>query len=290
MAKRMRHLRKNVVFPAGLSLAITPFAVRSAFCAPGDEWIMTLREPPAPGAAHSSRPVTEACHGFVSGHPGRPFVVAQLGQALDGRIATVSGESRWINGGAALDHLHRLRAAVDAVLVGVGTVVADNPRLDVRRVEGPSPARVVVDPRGRVPVDALVFRDDGIRRIVIRGRHAAVPPGVEELVVPADANGALPPMAILAALKHAGFARVLVEGGAATISRFIDAETVDRLHILMGQVIIGAGPTGLSLQPRPRLSDALRPRIAAYPLDDGDVLFDCDFRKGEGRGANHGGA
>ncbi len=69
----------------------------------------------------------------------RPFVVAQLGQSLDGRIALPSGESRDINGAAALDHLHRLRAAVDAVIVGVGTVTADDPQLTVRRVGEETP-------------------------------------------------------------------------------------------------------------------------------------------------------
>ena len=72
-----------------------------------------------------------------SAPPDHPFVVAQLGQSLDGRIATISGDSRGISGPAALDHLHALRAAVDAVIVGVGTVIADDPRLTVRRVDGP---------------------------------------------------------------------------------------------------------------------------------------------------------
>src|SRR3954454_19347186 len=84
----------------------------------------------------------------------RPFVVAQLGQSLDGRIATSTGASRSINGTCALDHLHRLRAHVDAVIVGVGTVIADNPMLTVRRVPGPNPARVFIDPHGRLPETA----------------------------------------------------------------------------------------------------------------------------------------
>ena len=80
----------------------------------------------------------------------RPFVIAQLGQSLNGRIVTISGESRDINGAAALDHLHRLRAHVDAVVVGAGTIVADDPQLSVRRVAGKSPARVAIDPKGRL--------------------------------------------------------------------------------------------------------------------------------------------
>ena len=75
------------------------------------------------------------------------IAVGQIGQSLDGRIATPTGHSHYINGPAGLDHLHRLRALVDAVLVGVGTAIADDPQLTVRRVAGPNPARVVLDPK-----------------------------------------------------------------------------------------------------------------------------------------------
>src|SRR2546430_15216721 len=84
-----------------------------------------------------------------------------------GRIATVTGHSKYINGPAGLAHLHRLRALVDGVLVGIGTAVADDPQLTVRRVAGPSPARIVLDPRGRLPPDARVLTADGTRRIVV---------------------------------------------------------------------------------------------------------------------------
>src|SRR6266850_6732728 len=96
-------------------------------------------------------------------------IVGQLGQSLDGRIATESGHSKYINGPAGLVHLHRLRALVDAVVVGVGTAVADDPQLTVRRVAGPSPARVVVDPNGRLPPTARLFDADGVRRLVLTG-------------------------------------------------------------------------------------------------------------------------
>ena len=94
-------------------------------------------------------------------------VIAQIGQSLDGRIATHSGHSHYINGIAGRAHLHRLRALVDAVVVGVGTVVADDPQLTVRLVPGPNPARVVLDPRGRLPVQARVLSEDGSRRVVV---------------------------------------------------------------------------------------------------------------------------
>lgn len=208
--------------------------------------------------------------------PRRPFVVAQLGQSLDGRIATVSGESRWINGEGALDHLHALRACVDAVLVGVGTVIADDPRLDVRRVAGRSPARVVIDPRGRMPAGSRCLQDDGVRRFVIRGATGGTCAGAEEIVVP-ERDGALSPDGIVAALFSRGLRRILVEGGAATISRFIDAGCVDRLHLLVAPVIIGSGKPGLDMQPVAALSQARRPPTRIHVLGGSDVLFDCDL-------------
>ena len=211
---------------------------------------------------------------------GRIFAIGQLGQSLDGRIATPSGESRWINRDPALDHLHGLRARVHAVLVGIGTVLADNPRLDVRRCPGPHPARVILDPRGRLPADALVLRADGVRRIVIRraGMGGPLPPGVETLAPP-EREGPWRPRDILTVLAEAGLRHILVEGGAQTLSRFIEDDALDRLHLLVAPVIIGAGQTGIDLPPPPSLAAARRPLTRALPLGGGEILFDCDMRR-----------
>src|SRR5262252_3414526 len=103
------------------------------------------------------------------------LVVGQIGQSLDGRAATATGHSHYINGSDGLDHLHRLRAIMDAVVVGVGTALADDPLLTVRRVAGPHPARVIIDPNGRLPATARAFRDDGVRRLVIAAQEAPYP-------------------------------------------------------------------------------------------------------------------
>ena len=94
-------------------------------------------------------------------------VVGQIGQSLDGRIATASGHSKYINGPAGIEHLHRLRALVDIIVVGVGTAIADDPQLTVRQVSGPQPVRAVIDPNGRLGSDARLFADDGVRRLLI---------------------------------------------------------------------------------------------------------------------------
>ncbi len=216
--------------------------------------------------------------GFDTAPSTRPFVVAQLGQSLDGRIATLTGHSKYINRSAALDHLHRLRAQVDAVVVGVGTVVADDPLLTVRRVPGRSPARVVIDAGARLPADAKCLADDGVRRIVLRAEPSAVPDGVEQLLVRRLGPAALSPHAIVETLFEAGLKRILIEGGARTISLFLEHRAVDRLHVLVAPMIIGSGVPGIELPPISVVDDALRPVTRVHQLPDGDVLFDCDLR------------
>jgi len=214
----------------------------------------------------------------------RPFVVAQLGQSLDGRIATLSGESQWINKDEALIHVHRVRAAVDAVIVGVGTVVADDPMLNVRRVPGRNPARVVIDPKGRMPATAKLLAEDGARRIIVRAVGCTQPAvaGTETIEVAASDDGAISPQGIIAALFQLGLRTFLVEGGAGTVSSFIDGRAVDRLHVLVAPVILGSGKPGLTLKPIARLKQALRPTADVHVLADGDVLFDCDMRISHG--------
>lgn len=205
------------------------------------------------------------------------MVVGQIGQSIDGRIATVTGHSKYINGPAGLDHLHRLRALVDAVLVGVRTAITDDPQLTVRRVAGQSPARIVLDPKGRLAPDSRVLADDGIRRIVIvaEGAHPQIRPEVEIVALPAP-SGEIEPAAILKALAERGMRRVLIEGGAHTVSRFIAAGCLDRLHVVVAPIIIGAGPSGVTLKPIARADDALRSPMRAHLIGE-EVLFDCDL-------------
>lgn len=239
-------------------------------------------------AESPSDQTAEAVFAAISGAPeGRPFVVAQLGQSLDGRIATLNGHSKYINRWAALDHLHRLRAEVDAVVVGVGTVVADDPLLTVRRVPGRSPVRVVIDAGGRLPHGARCLDDDGVRRIVLRAEPRPTPAGVEEMLVGRAEGGGLCPLSMVEALHAAGCRRILVEGGARTISLFLQHRAVDRLHVLVAPMIIGSGVPGIELPPISLVDDALRPTTHVHPLADGDVLFDCDLRSAASGSHDH---
>jgi len=204
-------------------------------------------------------------------------VIAQIGQSLDGRIATATGHSKYINGPAGLLHLHRLRSLVDAVVIGVGTALADDPQLTVRRVEGPHPARVVLDPNGRLPASAKVLADDGVRRLLVttEGTRCALPPGVDVVNVPMT-DGTMSPQAVLAALAARGLTRILIEGGADTVSRFLHAGCLDRLHVMVAPIILGSGRPSFALPPVERCDQALRAPVRLFPLDD-DVLFDCDL-------------
>lgn len=208
----------------------------------------------------------------------RPFLFGQVGQSLDGRIATVTGDARDISGREGLCHLHRCRALSDAVIVGVRTALLDDPRLTVRRVDGPDPARVVIDPKGRLPDSASVFDATGARRVIIQSCGRRRPAGVEVIEIVAKA-GWIGPTEIAAALARSGLHHVLVEGGGVTLSRFLDAGLLARLHVAIAPLIIGAGPAGLSTAPVARLADALRPEMHVYGLDT-DVVFDCDFAGG----------
>jgi riboflavin-specific deaminase-like protein len=206
------------------------------------------------------------------------MVVGQIGQSIDGRIATVTGHSKYINGPAGLDHLHRLRALVDAVLVGVRTAITDDPLLTVRRVAGQSPARIVLDPNGRLSPDARVLAEDGVRRLVLtaEGVRSPVRGDIETVVLPAP-EGQIAPAAILAALAARGMRRILIEGGANTVSRFIAAGCLDRLHVVVAPIIIGAGPSGVTLKPIARADEAMRCSPMRAHLLGEEVLFDCDL-------------
>ena len=205
------------------------------------------------------------------------LVVGQIGQSLDGRAATATGHSRYINGAEGLDHLHRLRALMDAVVVGVGTALVDDPLLTVRRVAGPHPARVVIDPNGRLPAAARAFRDDGVRRLVITAEDAGTQPpaGIERVALP-SAQGRLDPCDILRSLAARGLWRILIEGGPATVARFLEARCLDRLHVVVAPIILGGGRSSLDLTPITRCEEALRPHTVTHVLGN-EVLFDCDL-------------
>ena len=202
-------------------------------------------------------------------------VVGQIGQSIDGRVATTTGRSHYINCPAGISHLHRLRALVDVVIIGVGTACADDPQLTVRRVCGPNPIRVVVDPHGRLSSDARLLSGDAKTILITADGTDRKLAGVEILSLPAT-DGHISPSVILAGLAKLGLRRMLVEGGANTVSRFLQAGCLDRLHVVIAPLILGAGRPSFAFGAIDRLEEAMRPPVRTHQLDH-DMLLDCDL-------------
>jgi diaminohydroxyphosphoribosylaminopyrimidine deaminase/5-amino-6-(5-phosphoribosylamino)uracil reductase len=222
----------------------------------------------------------------------KPWVVAQLGQSLDGFVATATGDSYYVNGPHGLLHLHRLRALCDAVLVGAGTVAIDNPQLTTRRVPGPQPVRVVMDPTARLDGRSRVFCDaqapslwvcDARHAIKARerldattGPHPAEVLAVDDLIDEGAPCPAYRPEHAIAALARRGLRLLFVEGGGTTVSRFFTAGALDRLHLVVAPVLIGNGRRGLRAPAHDVMADCPRPPTRTLPLGE-DVLWDLDL-------------
>ena len=173
-----------------------------------------------------------------------------------------------------------------AVVVGVGTVNADNPLLTVRHVAGRNPVRVVLDPRGRARAEANLFHDGAAPTVHLLGEDLApacarLPDRLVRVGLPRTESG-FAPAAVLEGLAGAGCRRVLVEGGGLTVSRFVQAGAIDRLHLLVAPLLIGSGRPGLVLPPIDALDEALRPVCRQFRCG-GDTLFDLDFDGAHGR-------
>jgi riboflavin-specific deaminase-like protein len=222
------------------------------------------------------------------------LVIGQLGQSLDGRIATTNGHSHYVTGPESLVHLHRLRALVDAVVVGAGTVLADDPQLTVRHCPGPNPLRVVLDPLRKLPLQRRLFCDGQAPTLVLASIPApALAPDPEAAPVPepdpaagrtetallsvSDDGSGFAPAEVLSLLAARGAQRILVEGGGITVSRFLAAGALDRLHVVVAPMLIGSGRPGLTLPAIDHLDQALRPAHRRESLGE-DVLYELQLR------------
>jgi len=184
---------------------------------------------------------------LTSRRTGRPFVTWKYAATLDGRSAAADGSSRWITSEASRADVHRLRAAADAVVAGVGTVLADDPRLDAR-TEDPTavqPLRVVVDSHGRTPLTARALAGPE-PALVVTGPLATDPGHPRRREVPLDDDGRVDLSATLRALQEEhGVVSVLLEGGPALAGAFLRHGLVDRVVGYVAPALLGAGPAAL---------------------------------------------
>ncbi|MEO8680255.1 MAG: RibD family protein [Vicinamibacterales bacterium] len=209
----------------------------------------------------------------------RPLTVGHLGQSLDGFIATHTGDSRFVTGDSNLLHLHRMRALCDAVVVGAGTVAADDPQLTTRHVTGTHPLRVIFDPGRRLTPTFGLFTDQTAPTLYLCEK-SRLKPGESRIghatAVGIDEGPEGGVADLLRLVRARGCSRVFVEGGGVTVSAFLEANLLDRLQIAIAPVIIGNGRPAIRMAAPERLRDCLRPGYRVFQMG-GDVLFDCEM-------------
>lgn len=209
---------------------------------------------------------------------GRPLVTLKLALTLDGRLAAPDGSARWITSDRTRRRVHLRRAEVDAVMVGAGTVIADDPALTARDVEAKGqPARVIVDARGKVAPNARVFEMQGEAIVATTDSSSHdrqtewKEAGAEVLVLPPQNEG-VDLEALLSGLAARGWLEVYCEGGAALATSLLRRGLVDRLELHLGPVLVGEGGPAIGSLGIDSLDDAQRWRVQEAELEDGDVV------------------
>lgn len=232
-------------------------------------------------ALDATPPDVAALMGPVRPWPDRPYVVLKYAQTLDGRIATASGDSKWISCEAERTVSHALRAACDAVMVGIDTVVRDDPQLTVRMVPGSSPLRVILDSTLRMPREAKVLGDHAgtivfttdqsspLLRQWLAERHVAVN-------VVDSGPGGVDVVQVLRVLRDGGIASLLIEGGAKVITSLLSARVVDRVVVALAPTIVGDGTQAVGDLGVDRIVDGIRLENRFACSIDADVLVGFD--------------
>jgi riboflavin-specific deaminase-like protein len=239
--------------------------------------------------AGSSHPDPGDLLGSIRPTPSRPYIAVKYAQSIDGRIATRKGDSKWISGEGERTISHALRARCDAVMVGIGTVLNDDPQLTVRMVEGASPIRVVLDSSLRIPLDARILDDEAATMVLTTS--AADPAKVVELerrdvavrVVPREPEGIdLPAASSL--LRSAGVRSLLVEGGGRVITALLAASLVDRVIVACAPRILGTGIEAVGDLGTGRVMDGITLIDRCIRVLEDDVLmaWDVSFPEAEG--------
>jgi diaminohydroxyphosphoribosylaminopyrimidine deaminase/5-amino-6-(5-phosphoribosylamino)uracil reductase len=215
---------------------------------------------------------------------GLPFVTIKYAQSLDGRIATATGDSRWISSELSLTLAHRLRHEHDAIMVGIGTVLADDPRLTVRLVEGRDPLRIIVDSRLRIPITARVLAEGAAHRTLVVTTEASDPRrvgeleqlGAEVLVLATGRNpSGVGLVDLLEALGQRRLGSILVEGGSRIITSFLASHAVDRIVTVVAPKIIGSGVDAVGDLDIAELKNAITFSTVKVRRLGPDVVFDC---------------
>ncbi len=216
---------------------------------------------------------------------GRPLVILKFAQTLDGRIATSSGDSRWISSEKFLRLVHQLRATNDAIMVGVGTIIADDPQLTVRRIKGRNPVRIVLDATLRIPSEARVLKNQELALTILATTSRANEPklsrlremGIEVIVNPEDDKGEVDLKHLLGVLGKRGIASVLVEGGSGVITSFLRQSLADRLVIAVAPKIMGKGIEAVAELGITEVSQSLKLSYQRVFRRGDDLVIEANF-------------
>lgn len=213
---------------------------------------------------------------------GIPFVTLKFAQTLDGRIATQTGHSQWISSEATLNLAHKMRSIHDAIMVGVGTVIQDNPQLTVRRTEGKTPLRIIPDSHLRIPLSSHVLNDSYTQNTLIATTSAAnrdkireiQNKGVKVLVMGRDKYGRVSFPELLKKLGEMGISSVIVEGGEQIITSLLRQRLVDKLIAIIAPKIIGQGVNWVGNLGIERMGEALRFSEYRFRKVGDDLVFE----------------
>jgi len=232
--------------------------------------------------------INEAYTKFIT--TGTPFITAKFAMSLDGKIATRTGNSRWITGETARKQANYLRYINDAVMVGVNTILVDDPRLTVRcngrgGTAKKQPVRVIIDGRGRIPLNARVFTEPGetvvaLSKSTFSERKAEFnQAGIEIIELPAN-DGRLDPYAMIQTLGVRGISSVLVEGGGNLLGSLFDAGLIDKVIAFISPMIIGGKEAITAVAGRgiDKISDALRLNEVSVEIIDQDLMI-CGYTR-----------
>jgi len=211
----------------------------------------------------------------------RPYVTIKFAQTLDGRIAARDGSSKWISSAPARKMAHRLRAETDAVLVGINTVLKDDPSLTRRLVRGRNPARIVIDPQLRLPLNAKILKGNERAPTVIvttprapAGKLAALQKKKAKFIIlPPDKEGNIDITAIIGILYKIGIRKLLVEGGRGAITSFLRAGLADRIIAVIAPKLLGTGVEAVGDLGIRNIKGALKFRLSRAETAGADAVI-----------------